>query len=89
MLLALIRAARVKTPLLFRELPQHRLIVVTNVSNPEPGDCAKYYRFLWHPWMQNERDASFVLAAPESERLEAAAESPDDCEAGEPNWIPT
>jgi len=69
---------------LVRELSAHRLITVTNVSNPERGHCANYYRFLWHPWMQTERDASFVLTAPENGRLEASAESPGDCEAGEP-----
>jgi hypothetical protein len=68
---------------LVQELSRHRLITVTNVSNPEHGHCANYYRFLWHPWMQNECDASFVLATSESEPLEALAESPDDCEAGE------
>ena len=55
---------------LIRELSAHRLITVTNVSNPRRGHCANYYRFLWHPWMQTERDASFVLAAPESEPLD-------------------
>ena len=29
--------------------------------------------------MQNERDASFVLAAPESEPLDTLEESPDTC----------
>jgi Helix-turn-helix domain len=62
---------------LVRELSAHRLITVTNLSNPERGHCANYYRFLWHPWMQNERDASFVLAAPESQPLDALGESPD------------
>ena len=70
---------------LVQELSAHRLITVTNVSNPERGHCANYYRFLWHPWMRNERDASFVLAAPESEPLEASAQSPDDCQ---PDAIP-
>jgi hypothetical protein len=69
---------------LVQELSAHRLITVTNVSNPERGHCANYYRFLWHPWMQNERDASFVLAAPESEPLEASGESPDNSQAGTP-----
>jgi Helix-turn-helix domain len=69
---------------LVQELSAHRLITVTNVSNPERGHCANYYRFLWHPWMQNERDASFVLAAPESEPLEASCESPDNSQAGTP-----
>ena len=64
---------------LVQELSTHRLITVTNVSNPERGHCANYYRFLWHPWMQNERDASFVLAAPESEPLDTLEESPDTC----------
>ena len=63
---------------LVQELSKHRLITVTNVSNPERGHCANYYRFLWHPWMQKERDASFVLAAPESEPLEASGELPDN-----------
>jgi Helix-turn-helix domain len=70
---------------LVQELSSHGLITVTNVSNPERGHCANYYRFLWHPWMQNERDASFVLAAQESEPLEASAQSPDDCK---PEAIP-
>jgi hypothetical protein len=69
---------------LAQELSAHRLITVTNVSNPERGHCANYYRFLWHRWMQNERDASFVLAAPESEPLEASGESPDNSQAGMP-----
>ena len=69
---------------LVQELSAHRLITVTNVSNPERGHCANYYRFLWHPWMQNERDASFVLAAPESEPLDASGESPDNCQADRP-----
>ena len=30
--------------------------------------------------MQNERDASFVLAAPESEPLDTLEESPDTCQ---------
>ena len=63
---------------LVQELSTHRLITVTNVSNPARGHCANYYRFLWHPWMQTERDANFVLAAPESEPLDASGESPDN-----------
>jgi hypothetical protein len=59
---------------LVQELSAQRLITVTNVSNPERGHCANYYRFLWHPWMQTERDASFVLAT-ESEPLDAPEES--------------
>jgi hypothetical protein len=63
---------------LVQELSAHRLITVTNVSNPERGHCANYYRFLWHPWMQNERDGSFVLATPESEPLDfPEASTPD------------
>jgi hypothetical protein len=69
---------------LVQELSTHLLIAVTSVSNPERGHCANYYRSLWHPWMQNERDASFVLEAPENESLEASTKSPDNCEAGEP-----
>ena len=65
---------------LVQELSTHRLITVTNVSSPERGHCANYYRFLWHPWMQNERDASFVLAAPESEPLDTLEESSDTCQ---------
>jgi Helix-turn-helix domain len=34
---------------LVQELSAHRLITVTNVSNPERGHCANYYRFLWPP----------------------------------------
>ena len=68
---------------LVQELSTHRLITVTNVSNPERGHCANYYRFLWHPWMQTERDASFVLATVESEPLDSPEESaPDNCQAG-------
>ncbi|HET7237450.1 MAG TPA: helix-turn-helix domain-containing protein, partial [Terrimicrobiaceae bacterium] len=67
---------------LVQELSCHGLITVTNVSNPERGHCANYYRFLWHLWMQNERDASFVLTAPESETLEATGESPDNSQHG-------
>ena len=69
---------------LVRELSANRLITATNVSNPERGHCANYYRFLWHPWMQNERDGSFVLKAPESEPLDASGESPDNCQADRP-----
>jgi Helix-turn-helix domain len=69
---------------LVQELSAHRLITVTNVSNPERGNCANYYRFLWHPWMQTERDASFVLATPESEPLDAPEEStPDSYQVGQ------
>ena len=68
---------------LVQELSAHRLITVTNVNNPERGHCANYYRFLWHPWMQTERDASFVLATPESEPLDAPEEStPDNHQVG-------
>ena len=63
---------------LVQELSTHRLITVTNASDPERGHCANYYRFLWHPWVQKERDASFVLTAPESEPLEASGELPDN-----------
>ena len=62
---------------LVQELSKHRLVTVTNVSNPERGHCANYYLFLWHPWMQNEGDSNFVLTAPESEALEASAKWPD------------
>jgi hypothetical protein len=69
---------------LIQELSTRRLITVTNVSNPERGHCANYYRFLWHPWMQTERDASFVLATPESEPLDALEEStPDNSQIGQ------
>jgi Helix-turn-helix domain len=64
---------------LVQELSAHRLISVTNVSNPERGHCANYYRFLWHPWMQTERDSSFVLATPEREPLEL---TPDNFQVG-------
>ena len=68
---------------LVQELSAHRLITATNVSNPERGHCANYYRFLWHPWMQNKRDASFVLATPESEPLDFPEEStPDNQQVG-------
>ena len=65
----------------FRNSPRIGLIAVTNISNPKRGHCANYYRFLWHPWMQTERDASFVLAAPESEPLDAPEPAePDNCQ---------
>jgi hypothetical protein len=68
---------------LVQELSAHRLITVTNVSNPARGHCANYYRFLWHPWMQTERDASFVLATPESEPLGDPEQSAlDNCQEG-------
>ena len=65
---------------LVRELSAHRLISVTNVSNPERGHCANYYRFLWHPWMQHEGGTNFVLTSPESKPLNASGE-PDNCQA--------
>ena len=68
---------------LVQELSAHRLITVTNVSNPERGHCANYYRFLWHPWMQTERDAKFVLETVENEPVDFSEESaPDNCQAG-------
>jgi hypothetical protein len=67
---------------LVQELSAQRLITVTNVNNPERGHCANYYRFLWHPWMQIERDAKFVLAAV-GEPVDFSEESaPDNCQAG-------
>jgi hypothetical protein len=63
---------------LVQELSTHGLITVTNVSNPERGHCANYYRFLWHHWMQTERDAKFVLAAVEGEPKNRQAETPGD-----------
>ena len=60
---------------LVQELSTHGLITVTNVRNPERGHCANYYRFLWHPWMQTERDAKFVLAAVEGEPVDFLEES--------------
>jgi hypothetical protein len=63
---------------LVQELSAQRLITVTNVSNPKRGHCANYYRFLWHPWMQTEGDASFVLAVPESEPLDVREEAAPD-----------
>ena len=66
---------------LVQELSAHRLITVTNISDPKRGHCANYYRFLWHPWMQTEEDASFVLATPESAPLDVPEESaPDNCQ---------
>ena len=68
---------------LVQELSTHRLITVTNVNNSERGHCANYYRFLWHPWMQTERDAKFVLETVESEPVDFSEESaPDNCQAG-------
>ena len=67
---------------LVQELSAHRLITVTNVNNPERGHCANYYRFLWHPWMQTERDAKFVLETVDSEPVDFSEESaPDNCQA--------
>ena len=67
---------------LVQELSTHRLITVTSVSNPEGGHCANYYRFLWHPWMQTERDAKFVLETVDSEPVDFSEESaPDNCQA--------
>ena len=66
---------------LVQELSKHRLITVTNVNNPERGHCANYYRFLWHPWMQIERDAEFVLETLEGEPVDFSEESaPEDRE---------
>jgi Helix-turn-helix domain len=67
---------------LVHELSAQRLITVTNVSNPERGRCANYYRFLWHPWMQTERDAEFVLATLESEPVDFSESAPDDRQVG-------
>ena len=68
---------------LVQELSTHRLVTVTNVNNSERGHCANYYRFLWHPWMQTERDANFVLETVESEPVDFSEESaPDNCQAG-------
>ena len=65
---------------LVQELSTHRLIIVTSVSNPERGHCANYYRFLWHPWIQTERDAKFVVATVESDPVHSSEESaPDNC----------
>ena len=73
---------------LVQELSTHRLITVTNVNNPERGHCANYYRFLWHPWMQTERDAKFVLAAVEGEPVDFSEESaPDNRQADTPGDI--
>ena len=70
---------------LVQELSSHRLITVTNVSNPERGHCANYYHFLSHPWMQNERDTSFILAAAESKPANLSEGSfPDNGQAGRP-----
>ena len=65
---------------LIQELSAHQLIAVTNVSNPTSGHCANYYRFLWNPWMQNEGDRSFVLAAPESDSVDSEEASPTNCQ---------
>jgi hypothetical protein len=46
---------------LVQELSTHRLIIVTNVQNPEKGYCANVYRFLWHPWMQRADDGKFRM----------------------------
>ena len=68
---------------LAQELSAHRLITVTSVNNPERGHCANYYRFLWHPRMQMERDAEFVLETLETEPVDFSEESaPDDRQMG-------
>ena len=73
---------------LVQELSTHGLITVTNVNNPERGHCANYYRFLWHPWMQTERDAKFVLAAVEGEPVDFLEESaPENRQADTPGDI--
>jgi Helix-turn-helix domain len=73
---------------LVQELSTHGLITVTNVSNPERGHCANYYRFLSHPWMQTERDAKFVLAAVEGEPVDFLEESaPENRQADTPGDI--
>ena len=73
---------------LVQELSTQRLITVTNVNNPARGRCANYYRFLWHPWMQIECDAKFVLAAVEGEPVDFLEESaPDNRQADTPGDI--
>ena len=68
---------------LVQELSRHRLVTVTNVNNSERGHCANYYRFLWHRWMQTERDAKFVLQTVESEPVDFSEKfAPDNCQAG-------
>jgi len=65
-----------------QELSAHRLIEVTNVSNPTRGHCSNYYRFLSHPWMQTKADADFVLPVEEDglpfEAGDPIAVPPDD-----------
>ena len=66
---------------LAQELSAHRLITATSVNNPERGHCANHYRFLWHPWMQIERDAEFVLETLENEPVDFSEEpASDDCQ---------
>ncbi len=50
---------------LVAELTEHRLITVTNVRQPHRGHCSNEYRFLWHPWMQSQADASFSMTVSE------------------------
>ena len=70
---------------LVQELSAHRLITVTNVNNPKRGHCANYYRFLWHPWMQTERDAKFALETVDNEPVDFSEESaPDNCRTTPP-----
>jgi Helix-turn-helix domain len=52
---------------LVKELSAHELIAVTHVNNPAKGHCANLYRFLWHPWMQNNQDDDFRLVVPEEQ----------------------
>jgi Helix-turn-helix domain len=60
---------------LVQELSTHRLIIVTNVHNPEKGYCANVYRFLWHPWMQRTDDGDFHMTVCEERSPFMSAES--------------
>jgi hypothetical protein len=60
---------------LVQELSTHRLIIVTNVHNPEKGYCANVYRFLWNPWMQTAADGDFRMTVCEEQPPFPAAES--------------
>ncbi|HEY5812199.1 MAG TPA: helix-turn-helix domain-containing protein, partial [Terrimicrobiaceae bacterium] len=69
---------------LVKELSGYGLVYVTNVHNPLKGSCANYYRFLWHPWMQTQDDAGFVMAVREDDspfggkKTGSRGASPDD-----------
>jgi hypothetical protein len=69
---------------LAQELSAHGLITVTHVDNPAKGCCTNHYRFLWHPWMQTDKDGDFRLAVREEQASFSAAESARSTSPSEP-----